>query len=85
MRGPSSLSIECIKCFGKLLPESMHHLICIESDQYLPSSRCRILSVLPEVAVPQPSDNMFHIDFADDTNEVQVKWLGTLPSKCKFR
>lgn len=85
MRGPPSVTIECMKCFGKLIPESMHHLICLESDQYLPPTRCRILSVLPQVAVPQPTEKIFRIDFAEDTNEVHVKWLGTLPSKCKFQ
>lgn len=63
----------------------MHHLIFIESDQYLPPTKCRILSVLPQVAVPQPTEKIFRIDFTEDTNEVHVKWLGTLPSKCKFQ
>lgn len=62
----------------------MHFLICIESDQYLPPSKCRILSVLPHVAVPQPSDKIFRIDFTDDSDEVHIKWLGTLPNKCKL-
>lgn len=63
----------------------MHHVICIESDQYLPPIRCRILSVLPQVAIPQPSEKIFRIDFTEDTNEVHVKWFGTLPTKCKFK
>lgn len=62
----------------------MHHLICIESDQYLPSNVSRIISVLPHVAVPQPSDKIFRIDFTEDLDEVRVKWLGTLPNKCKL-
>lgn len=63
----------------------MHHLICIESDQYLPPTRCRLLSVLPEVAVPQPSEKIFRVDFMDDTNAVHIKWLGTCPNKCKIK
>lgn len=74
--------MDCLKCFGKLIPESMHHLICIESDQYLPPIKCRLLSVLPQVAVPQPSEKVFRIDFMDDTNVVHIKWLGTCPNKC---
>ncbi|XP_055322190.1 folliculin isoform X2 [Sitodiplosis mosellana] len=81
LRGPPSITTECLKCFGKLLPETMHHLICIESDQYLPSSQCRILSVLPHVAVPQPSDKIYRIDFTDDSDEAHIKWPGTLPNK----
>lgn len=71
-----------MKFFRKLLPESMHHLICIESDQYLPPTKCRILSVLPHVAVPQPSEQIFRVDFGD-CNDIHVKWLGTLPNKCE--
>lgn len=78
------MTLDCLKCFGKLIPETMHHVICIESDQYLPPTKCRILSILPHVAVPQPSEKIFRIDFTEDTNEVHVKWLGALPTKCKF-
>lgn len=62
----------------------MHHLICFESDQYLPPTKYRLLSVLPHVAVPQPSEKIFRIDFNESTNEVHIKWQGTLPNKCKL-
>lgn len=62
----------------------MHYLICIESDQYLPPTTCRILSVLPHVAVPQPTEKIFRIDFNEDTYEAHVKWPGTMPNKCKL-
>lgn len=83
MRGAPAQTVDCLKCFGKLLPESMHHLICFESDQYLPPAKCRLLSVLPHVAVPQPSEKIFRIDFIESTNDVHIKWHGKLPSKCK--
>lgn len=63
----------------------MHHLICIESEQYLSPIKCRLLSVLPQVAVPQPSEKIFRIDFMDDTNVAHIKWLGTCPNKCKLQ
>lgn len=82
MRGQPSITADCLKCFGKLLPETMHHLISIESEQYLPPNKCRILSVLPHVAVPQPSEKIYRIDFTDDSDEAHIKWTGTLPNKC---
>lgn len=81
LRGSPAKTIDCIKCFGKLLPESMQHLISIESDQYLAAEKCRILSVLSHVAVPQPSEHIFRIEFIDDSNDVHVKWSGSLPNK----
>lgn len=62
----------------------MHYLISIDSNQYIPPNKCRILSVLPQVAVPQPSDKIYRIDFTDDSNEFHIKWLGTVPNKCEF-
>lgn len=62
----------------------MHHLICTSSDQYLTQTECRILSVSHSVAVPQLSDDIFRIEFLDNSNDVHVKWLGCLPNKCKI-
>lgn len=84
LKGPLSITIDCLKCFSKLLPDSMHHLICIDSEQYVSSTKCRLLSVLPQVTLPPPSEKMFFIEFLDDTNTVHIKWLGTCPNKCKF-
>lgn len=62
----------------------MHYLICIDSDQYLPPSKFRILSVLSNVAVPQPSENIFRIDFTEDSDDVHIGWLGSKPNKCEL-
>lgn len=63
----------------------MHYLVKSDAQNYVPSSEfCRILSVLPPIAVPQASATIFRIDFVDNSDEVHVKWLGTLPTKCKL-
>lgn len=62
----------------------MHHLICTSSDQYLPQTECRILSISHSVVVPQLSEHIFGIDFLDNCDAVHVKWLGCLPNKCKI-
>lgn len=62
----------------------MHKLTQSECNQYLPATVCRILSVSPNVAVPQPSENIFRVDFVSDSDYVHVKWLGELPNKCLY-
>lgn len=72
-----------MKSLRKLIPEPLHRLTQTEGCKYLPSSVCRILSVPSQVAVPQPSPNVFRLDFLGDTDKVAVKWTGELPVKCK--
>lgn len=84
LRGSQSKTFRVIKSLRKLIPESMHRLTQTDCSQYLPASQCRILSIPTSVAVPQPSANVFRIDFVGDTDDVQVKWLGGLPTKCKI-
>lgn len=83
MRGSPSRTNDFVRFFAKLLPDSMHHLICIDSDRYQTPTECRILTVSPSIAVPQPSENIFRIEFLDNCDDVHVKWLGCLPNKCK--
>lgn len=62
----------------------MHKLTQTDCSQYLTTSACRLLSIPTSVAVPQPSADVFRIDFVGDSDEVHVKWLGGLPSKCEY-
>lgn len=62
----------------------MHKLTQPDCSQYLAASECRILSIPTSVAVPQPSADVFRIDFVGDSDEVHVKWQGGLPSKCEI-
>lgn len=62
----------------------MHKLTQTDCSQYLPSSKCRLFSIPTSVAVPQPSADVFRIDFVGDSDELHVKWLGGLPSKCEY-
>lgn len=78
-----------MKCLKRLLPQSLHKFTRMNGHQYVPASECRILSVVPEVAVPQPSANIFRVDFIclDDSgldDHVSVKWPGELPTKRKL-
>lgn len=83
LRGSQTKTFRVIKCLRKLIPESMHNLTQTDCSQYLPASQCRILSIPTSVAVPQPSADVYRIDFVGDSDEVHVKWLGGLPSKCE--
>lgn len=83
LRGSQSKTYAYMKCLRKILPEQLHHLTKINSQQYLPSTECRILSVSTDVAVPQPCAGIYRIDFTDD-NTMTVKWLGEVPDKRKI-
>lgn len=72
-----------MKSLRKLIPESLHKLTQVECSQYLSPTECRMLSISSQVAVPQPSPNVFRVDFLGDSDKVAVKWTGELPNKCK--
>lgn len=84
LRGSRSKSVPLIKALKTLIPRQMHRLVNIESDEYLTPDKCRILTVSHAVAVPLPSEDIFRVDFLDNPNELHVKWLGKMPSKCLF-
>ncbi len=84
LRGPTSKTIVLMKSLRKLLPESMHTLTRNDSPRYVPPTECKILSVVPEVAVPQPCSTIFRIDFIENDDSASVKWTGEMPTKCKF-
>lgn len=73
-----------MKSLRKLLPESMHTLTRNDSPRYVPPTECKLLSILPEVAVPQPCSTIFRIDFIENGEAVSVKWTGEMPTKCKI-
>jgi hypothetical protein len=66
----------------------------LNSDQYLDVSHCNILSVEPQVAVPQPSPDILRLDVLQpcghaeqrDVNKYTYKitWGDKLPKKCMF-
>lgn len=70
-----------MKCLKKLLPNQLHGLTAMNAKKYLPLQECRILSVPPEVAVPQPCAGIIRLDFVGE--DVATKWTGQLPSKRK--
>lgn len=74
-----------MKCLKRLLPHALHKFTRMNSLQYVPATECRILSVVPEVAVPQPSSNIFRVDFIGVDDTVCVKWPGEIPTKCTNR
>lgn len=61
----------------------MHTLTRTDSPRYVAPTECKILSLVPEVAVPQPCSTIFRIDFMND-DLVSVKWTGEMPTKCKI-
>ncbi|KAG4073473.1 hypothetical protein HA402_000697 [Bradysia odoriphaga] len=81
LRGPTSKTIILMKSLRKLLPESMHTLIRSDSQRYVPPTECKLLSVVPEVAVPQPCSTIFRVDFIGNDDLVSVKWTGEMPTK----
>jgi len=81
LRGPSSKTIVLMKSLRKLLPESMHTLTRNDSPRYVAPTECKILSVVQEVAVPQPCSTIFRIDFLGNDDLVSVKWTGEMPTK----
>lgn len=78
VRGPIEKANLTIMCLKHLLPQQMHKLIQTDS-QYLTNSDCKIIAVLPEIAVPMPSNLIYRIDFLDD--KISIKWLGEVPNK----
>lgn len=80
LRGPHSVTHKLIKSLKKILPNQLHKLIIVNSRKYLPSSECRIISLEPEVAVPQPCAGIFRLDFIGESTT--KKWLDEVPAKC---
>lgn len=81
LRGPTAKTYHLMMCLRLLLPEQMHKVTKMNCSQYLSPSEFRIITVPPEVAVPQPNNSIFRIDFVGNNNSVSVKWLGELPCK----
>lgn len=84
LRGPQIKTYKLMKCFRKLIPEAMHKLTKIDCVQYLSPNDNKILSVCFEVPVPQPCAGICRLEFIGESDDLVVKWLGELPSKCKF-
>lgn len=63
----------------------MHILTRTDSPRYIPPTECKILSIVPEVAVPQPCSTIFRIDLIGNDDLVSIKWTGEMPTKCKTR
>lgn len=88
LRGPQTKTAGLMRCLSRLLPARMHaRHVRTNSTRYVPASECRLLSVLPEVAVPQPQAHIFRVDFVRDVANDEVcivKWTGQLPDKRKY-
>jgi hypothetical protein len=75
------------------VPRSCYRAV-LNSDQYLDVSHCNILSVEPQVAVPQPSPDILRLDVLQphdhaeqsDVNKYiyKITWGDKLPKKCMF-
>lgn len=81
LRGPHLVTHKLMKCLKKILPDQLHKLFIVNSRKYLPSSECRILSLEPSIAVPQPCAGIFRLDFIGES--VTKKWLDDVPAKCE--
>ncbi|PNF29266.1 Folliculin [Cryptotermes secundus] len=92
LRGkPAGLIASIANCLNVLVPRSCYQAV-LNSDQYLDVSHCNILSVEPQVAVPQPSPDILRLDVLQpcdhaeqsDVNKYTYKitWGDKLPKKC---
>lgn len=84
LRGPQIKSYKLMKCFRKLIPEAMHKLTKTDCVQYLPPNDNKILSVSFEVPLPQPCNGICRLEYVGESDDLVVKWMGELPSKCEF-
>lgn len=86
LRGPQTKTARLMRCLQRLLPARMHdRQTRSNSTKFVSAGECRLLSVMPEVAVPQPQANIFRVDFVRDVANDEVclvKWTGSLPHKC---
>lgn len=88
LRGAPSTTYDLMVCLRRLVPETMHNSVQHDSPQYLENSECRIVSVSPEIAIPQESHLLLRIDLVENEGEnmnISVKWNGQVPSKCEYR
>lgn len=72
-----------IECLRNITPDFVHSLIRVTCGEYVPASECRILSLMPFIAVPQPCASVFRLDFITSESDMSVKWLGEVPNKSK--
>lgn len=82
VRGPPEQCTNFIRHFKELLPLESHRLIVENSPKCLSASKCKILSLSPEVPITQNMSNVFRVDFMDKTEVPITKWSGELPVKC---
>lgn len=77
-----------LKCFQKLLPDPLIHKYARTEyrTKYTSPQESRILCLLSDISIPNQSNGIFRIDFADnDKDDVTVKWSGELPTKCMLK
>lgn len=82
IRGPEELTDSILKALSVLLPKKWSSVVPYSSE-YLKPEACTLLGLSLNVAVPQPCQETLRIDIVD--NIYHVRWLGSLPEKCKFK
>ncbi|KAL9902104.1 folliculin [Glossina fuscipes] len=85
VRGDPVKTFPFMMCLKKLLPEAMHNLIRVDAQhQHSIDAGYKIISIADEIAAPMPNSTAYRIDFLDEpikTNQVCIKWLGSIPAK----
>jgi folliculin len=77
IRGPIQRSTEFTKYFKNFLPSALHRFI-VESNKYLPSNKCKILSLPPDAAITQ--NNICRIELMNESKPL-IKCTLDLPQK----